>query len=267
MKTSDSPDLAEVLRLVLEHRVSRVWTALPGVVEAYDPSTQRADVRPAVVAFLELADGEEREELPVIPNVPVVMPSGGGFFASFPMRQGDPVLLVFACRDVSSWKAGSGAVTNADDVRKHDLTDAFAFPGGRARGAVIAEADATRLVVGQDNGHQIRIGQGVIDIGTSAGAKEAAALATKTRTEIASLASSFNAFINAVWTPFVAGYNLFLTATATHTHPEGAKYVIADPPTPPGTTAAPTIATTPALPGSAHGTVAGVGSASVNIEV
>lgn len=157
---SDNPDLAEALRLILRHRDSRLWTALPGVVRTYDANTQRADVKPAVVGFLQLTEGEEEEELPVIPNVPVVLPSGGGFFCSFPLQAGDPVVLIFACRDIGPWKAGEGGVANAQDNRMHDLTDAFAVPGGRAKGNALAGASAEDLVIGKDGGGRISIAPG-----------------------------------------------------------------------------------------------------------
>jgi len=266
---SDTPDQAEVLRLVLRHRLSRVWTALPGVIEKYDASTQRADVRPAVVAFLPLLDGEEREKLPVIPNVPVVHPSGGGFFCSFPMKRGDPVVLVFCARDIAAWKGGNGGVAEAADNRMHDLTDAFAFPGAKPSGAVLKEADAEKLVVGQDGGHQIRIGGDVIDIGTSGGAKQAAALAEKTKSELEALKTTVNNFIGGTWSTFITAYNTFISAVATHGHTSTATFQPKDPSSGGQSVtvaAAGSIPAVPASPGAEHGSVGDVGSGSVNIE-
>ncbi len=264
---SDNPDMSEVLRLVLRHWFSRAWTALPGVIETYDPETQRADVAPAVVPFLPLTEGEEPERLAVIPNVPVVMPSGGGFFASFPMQKGDPVLLVICCRDIGPWKAGNGEVKDCADNRMHDLTDAYAIPGGMPSGKALGEVDGSSMVVGKDGGHQVRIGDGVIDIGTSGGAKQAVALAEKTKSEVESLASSFNSFVTNTWGTFVTSFGTFVTQVLSHTHVEGAAYQVAPPPATPNNTQAPAgISPAVASPGTTHGAVNDVGSGSVNAE-
>lgn len=174
---SDNPDQTEVLRLTNLAQQSRIWTALPGIVESYDAKTQRAEIKPSLAGFRILTEGEEVEELSNIPNVPVVMPSGGGFFCSFPLKKGDPVVLVFACRDIGPWKAGEGQPVDAQDNRMHDLTDAFAFPGGRAEGNVIAEADADKLIIAKDGGKQIRLDGKSIDLGVASGEDAAAAMA------------------------------------------------------------------------------------------
>lgn len=236
---SDNPTPEEALRVVLNHWQSKIWTAIPGTVHTYEAETQRASIKPAVIGYTPLADGEELEELPLIPNVPIVHPAGGGFMVAFPIKPGNPVLLVFCARDIASWKAGDGEVSEAADNRMHSLTDAFAIPGGKPTGAVLQQVDTDKLVIGQEGGHQIRIGEGGIDIGTAQGTKQAVALASAAHQQITAVSDTLNTHIG--------HYNL-------HGHP----------PIPPATVpgvSPPSMLSTPASP------VMEFGSASVNVEV
>ncbi len=182
-----APDLGEVLRLWAQDLQQKVWTALPGVVQKYDATTQQADVKPSVVGFFQCIDGEEPHELPVIAGVPVVHPSGGGFFASFPLQAGDPVLLVFAAREIDTWKTSGPGVVRAADNRMHHLTDAFAMPGGRPPTAPLKEASAEDLVIGKEGGATVRVkvdGTVAIKPGGSALIEMAGATAAITRDDL-----------------------------------------------------------------------------------
>jgi len=166
------PDLAEAFRLIFRTFSESMWTSLPGYVDSYDASKQSAEVVPAVKGWRLLLDGEEQDELPKIPNVPVIQPSGGGFHASFPLQKGDPVVLVFAARDIDAWKSSPpGAPVQAQDNRIHDLTDCFAIPGGRPLAAPFLDSDANDLIIGKDGGHRLKIPQDGASarLGTDAG--------------------------------------------------------------------------------------------------
>lgn len=93
--------LSDVLKIAFKDFRKTIYTAMPGIIEAYDPATKRASIQPALrTAF---RDGEYGS-LPILPNVPVVLPSGGGFSISFPLQKGDPVLIVFCQRGISLFK-------------------------------------------------------------------------------------------------------------------------------------------------------------------
>ena len=52
-----------------------------GRIESYDPATQRATVLPMVRHEVPQSDGSsEYEDLPPLPEVPVIQPRGGAFF-------------------------------------------------------------------------------------------------------------------------------------------------------------------------------------------
>ncbi len=180
-----SPSTPEAFGRVVESYVSEINVALPGRVETYDATKQTADIKPLVKRRVRTESGAELlEELPVIPGVPVAFPRGGGFFLSFPLERGDFVELVFHSRSIDKWFSGDGGDTDPDDFRTHDLSDAVAHPGLYPLTRALAQADASKMVVGADGGLQMRIGDALIELGTTGGALDFVALAQKVATEL-----------------------------------------------------------------------------------
>lgn len=125
------PTLAEIIRAALDSRLGDVHVALPGRVETYDAATNTADVLPTVRRAIRDTNGDtQHEDLPVIPNVPVLFPRGGGdaYSITFPIAKGDHVLLVFCSWAIGPWRE-SGDVSNPADLRKHSLGNPIAIPG------------------------------------------------------------------------------------------------------------------------------------------
>lgn len=120
-----TPTLSDILRLAVGQRLRDLHVSMPGRVERYDASKQEASVQPLLQVAL--ADGGSAT-LPLINHVPVVWPRGGGAILSFPLQQGDTVLLVFSERSLDEWLQQGGDVAPADP-RSHDLSDAVAIPG------------------------------------------------------------------------------------------------------------------------------------------
>jgi len=89
------PQLAQLIHAAMESRLSDVHTALPGIVERYDEAKRCADVRLAVTYAFTNSDGEsDSMEHPVIPEVPITFPAGGGCSIVFPISVGDPVVVI-----------------------------------------------------------------------------------------------------------------------------------------------------------------------------
>jgi hypothetical protein len=87
-------------------------------------SIKSVDVRPSINRLY--IDGEERQK-PVIFNVPLLFPSGGGGIISFPIQVGDTVLLVFGKEDIQEFlKDKSPRAPNT--LRKFSYNDAIAIP-------------------------------------------------------------------------------------------------------------------------------------------
>jgi hypothetical protein len=99
---------------------------MPAQVVTFDAAFQTVSVQPALKT---LAQGETIASLlPIIEDVPVVFPGGGGFFVTFDILPGSYVLLVFAERSIESW-ADLGGIGDPQSTRKCDLSDAIAIPG------------------------------------------------------------------------------------------------------------------------------------------
>lgn len=117
--------LSEPLRRALRQASSEMHVSLPAQIEKYDYKEQRADVLPLLRRAY--ADGEV-EDMPVIPDVPVIWPRSGSAQMTMPVKRGDTVMLVFTDRSIDRWLAQGGNAT-PDEGRQHDLSDAIAVPG------------------------------------------------------------------------------------------------------------------------------------------
>ena len=117
--------LSEPLLAAVDAVMSELHVCLPGRIERYDHTQQRAEVKPLIRR--RYADGEV-DDMPVIAGVPVVFPRSGGASLTMPVNRGDGVLLIFADRSIDRWLVRGGEVT-PDDRRKHDISDCIAVPG------------------------------------------------------------------------------------------------------------------------------------------
>lgn len=124
---NETPTMAQVLQDAFEGRLCNLHTAMPGRILSYDASKQTAKIQPELKR--KFRDGSVLD-IPVISDVPVVMPRAGKAFISLPLKPGDQVLLIFAERSLDTWKVSGGSVDPTTESRKHDFSDAFAIPGG-----------------------------------------------------------------------------------------------------------------------------------------
>ena len=208
--TSRSPEPQEVFRAALDYVLSDVHTALPGRIESYDPATQKANVKPLIKRLVATESGEELvEELPVIPQVPIVFPRTTAFHITFPVAAGDHVLLVFNERSIDNFLAGDGEDTDPDEFRMHDLTDAVAFVGFYPDSKAIAEPSADSLVMGHAEGVSVHVAADKIELGER-NSGDAASLDSLVQTELARIKTELETIYNdmtslktafSTWTP------------------------------------------------------------------
>ena len=63
----------------MDSRIDEIHTAMPGKVVSFNSTRNTVDVQPQFRQSTERADGTfEVEDLPVIPDVPIAWPRGGG---------------------------------------------------------------------------------------------------------------------------------------------------------------------------------------------
>ncbi len=183
----------ELLNLILDHRLRELHTALPGRVESYDASKQTCDVLPMLKKQTPNGQGGyTTEDLPVLPNVPVAFPRGGGFFMSFPLAKGDFVMLVFHERAIGAWRK-KGEATAPGDLRMHSLAGAVAYPGLYPNDDALDDAHTANMVLGKDGSTaQIHLKtDGTVHLGGENGA-QFAARASDVTTQLNTLKSAIS---------------------------------------------------------------------------
>jgi hypothetical protein len=153
MTTERTPELESVLARAVEYYLQDLHTCMPARVTAYDEKKQMVEVQPTLKRMIVHSDGtSQTEQLPIIPNVPLVFPRAGGFFFSMPVEKGDQVMLHFSQGSLDNWLSGSGDVTDTEDVRLHDITDAIAVPGLYTFSKAIRDITSSGLRLGEDGG-------------------------------------------------------------------------------------------------------------------
>lgn len=186
------PSEAELLREVIESRLTDVHTSIPGRVVSYDAATQTADIEIVIQRAEQAASGAiVHETYPVIPNVPVGWPSGGGYSFQFPLSPGDGVWLVFSEASIATWRE-TGEVSPPGDLDRHDLSYPIALPCARPKGKALPAVNVADLRVP---------GGGRLEV-SSGGATEPVALANLVLNEL----NRVNADINTLKAAIGAGF-------------------------------------------------------------
>lgn len=122
-------DEQATLLAVLDGFQADVWTALPGIIESFDPVKKTCVVQPAIQAQVQAPDNSLKwATMPRCLDVLVQFPSGGGVTLTFPIKEGDECLLIFASRCIDEWWQNGGVQRQAE-LRMHSLSDGFCIPG------------------------------------------------------------------------------------------------------------------------------------------
>ena len=151
----DYGNLSEVLRFTFEQMLKGVYTALPGIVESYNPSTKRARV---TVALDVLRTDGTLQDSPTVANCPVLHPSGGGFVVHMPINAGDAVLMIFTQRGISKFKQTFSKTAPCKEALL-SVKDAVVIPGfgglsispATTAGASMQTEDGSNHVYVEDN--------------------------------------------------------------------------------------------------------------------
>lgn len=197
--------VANLMRLVRDTTKAilfDVHTAFPARVESVerDGTSWLVDVKPMYLRYIpKRGGGEVAEELPVIPQVPVVWPSAGGWGIAMPIEVGDHVLVIASEHAIGEWRA-RGAVCDPVLRGRHDLNGCFAIPGAATAGRKFADALSAAaeagIVIGKDGGIQIAMSTSEIKLGR--GASSYAAKADAVLDRLQDIVTSFNTHTHTV---------------------------------------------------------------------
>lgn len=140
-----------MLRLAFTAMQSRLWTALPGIVDRFDAERMTVDVQPTINGRLRSQKGEiSSMQMPKLLDCPVLWQGGGGVTLTFPIVAGDECLVVFASRCIDAWW-DQGGVQDPAEVRMHNLSDGFALVGVRSLPRAF-EVSSSEAVLRSDDG-------------------------------------------------------------------------------------------------------------------
>lgn len=122
-------DLNVALLAALSGWQAGIWTAMPGILQSFDPDARTATVQIAIQPNVLAPDGSEASvTISVLQDCPVVFPRGGGYELTFPLVENDEGLVVLSSRCIDSWWE-SGGVQPQSERRMHDLSDGFFLAG------------------------------------------------------------------------------------------------------------------------------------------
>ncbi|ULJ01140.1 translation initiation factor IF-2 [Klebsiella pneumoniae] len=132
--------------------MSAMRVSMPGIIQSFDPDAVTAVVQPAIKGVEQDESGADVSvNIPLLVDVPVVFPRGGGCTLTFPVKDGDECLVIFADRCIDFWWQ-SGGIQEPVDERMHDLSDAFCIVGPQSQAKKISGISTTSTQLRTDDG-------------------------------------------------------------------------------------------------------------------
>ena len=181
-----NPSSEAALTRFWEFNQAQLHTALPAFVEKWNDADLTADVTPVFTDYFE-TDGAKPQGIPYpkLLGVPIAYPCGGDFSVVWPLKKGDPVLLLVMERSIQEWfNSDGGKQLTQSDIRMHHLSDAVVIPGLMPAKKRTKKYNKTDLVIGLPTGAKVRYGSETAD--------KALALAQKVNQELQSIVLQFN---------------------------------------------------------------------------
>lgn len=115
----------------------KLRVCIPGIIQSFDAAAQTVTVRPALREKMCMNGTESWVDIPLLVDVPIVIPRAGGYTLTLPVKAGDECLVVFGDMCMDGWWQ-SGGVQNQVECRRHDLSDGFAILGCWSQPRVIS---------------------------------------------------------------------------------------------------------------------------------
>jgi hypothetical protein len=174
-------------RTIIKQALADTRGGTPGfLTKDLDVATQTVTVQVAIQEWVRTQTGPEWWDIPAIIMVPVVMPRGGGYSVTLPLKKGDEGLVVFCdtCFDLW-WQNGQTNAPTADntlataktagvtaqasgsqrqlEIRRHYIHDCMFIPGVWNQKRLLTNYSTASLQIRSDDGST------VIDISSTNG--------------------------------------------------------------------------------------------------
>ncbi|HED1397789.1 Gp138 family membrane-puncturing spike protein [Enterobacter sp. 166D1] len=153
-------DDTEIFDLNYERAKSGLRVSLPGMIKSFDPESVTCEVELSTFGLSATAkrgstsvDRIKSEDgyYPVIQDIPVVFPRGGGCTLTFPVKAGDECLVIFSDRCIDFWWQ-NGETQNTSRARSHSFSDAFVIPGPQSQAKKISNISTSAAQLRTDDG-------------------------------------------------------------------------------------------------------------------
>ena len=153
----------ERARALMDMIFQSMRVALPAVVTSFAPGPPAmVNVQVTTNEYVERNSGgsvvsitSDPIALPELRDVPVMMPSAGGWSLTFPIQVGDECLIVFTDTPLDIWHQNGGTNNNPISQRRHSLSDGVAIFGLRSRPHGLANYSASSAQLRSDDGSVI----------------------------------------------------------------------------------------------------------------
>ena len=132
---------------MLENFSRDLRVASPGIIQSFDAQQQTVTVQLALRERISSESGQITEvQVPLLVDVPIVLPRAGGFSLTFPIEPGDECLVIFADSCIDAWFSNGGLQVPIEN-RRHDLSDSFAILGAWSQPRRISNYDTNNLML------------------------------------------------------------------------------------------------------------------------
>lgn len=153
LKKPTLPKLSDLLDTLKREIFKTMNCVKIGTIQSFDATKQEVNVE---VAFTQVTSTSPTgvktlAPYPLLLNVPVLFPAGGGFTLTFPIEAGDECLLLFNDRQLDNWLA-QGAGQPPSVGRAHDLSDAIAIVGLRNNTRALSGVSTSSVQMRSDDG-------------------------------------------------------------------------------------------------------------------
>lgn len=135
-------NLSDVIKEGVKTGMLNARVAYPAIVQSFNPITQTVE---AYIAIQQIVDGQD-VTLPVLVDVPVVLPSVQGFHMTMPIKQGDEIVVMFSDRCIDRWWA-NGGIQKQSEHRVHHIADGMAIIGINSKPNVVTDYDPDNMVI------------------------------------------------------------------------------------------------------------------------
>lgn len=138
-------------KLQLRAAAINTRVAAPGIIQSFNAAEQTVSVKLAIREKIN-TDGDERwVDIPLLVDVPIIVPRAGGYILTLPIQPGDECLVVFGDMCIDAWWQ-SGGVQNQIECRRHDLSDGFAILGCWSQPRVIPSYSTSSAQLRNESG-------------------------------------------------------------------------------------------------------------------